>query len=1051
MDRRKDRNLVTDKQLEREKLLAKGIQFVDHFINRDYLIGLNLLPVIKTSYACENYTGLRMFRLKRIVFEEQDDIRSLLVSVYGALHSLKATALMIINGKPDSVEFYVGVSSDNDAAVSGIALNKSIQGNFNGSEIESYSGDVIRSKMKEYVYGNTTLRSIASVAIVPTGREDDENSVQGIEKFINTMMGETYTALFISEPLDQTDIRTRKRGFEELYSTLSPFKRTSLSYGTNTSEAVTTGSFSSFANSVNNSVSNTNSEGSSHSTTSSQGTSSNSSFGSSYGYGGEAGSFGTNSGGSYGYNSSTGESMGTSTSWARAVSSGSAQTEATGENRSDSKTSGDSRTLSIEYENKTVDDLLERLSAQIERIDANEVYGWWQSGVYFLSEDIQTVVVAANAYRALVAGDESQVENAYINVWDAQDHKDSVNRIGEYLRCGKHPVFGMMAQGEFAAQKVKAVQMISGQEMPVFAGFPTSSVPGIGVDRMAAFGQEINFVSGSKSAQDFPIGRIMHKGICTDRRVNLDLEAFRSHCFVTGSTGSGKSNTVYRLLDNFIERGVKFLIIEPAKGEYKYEYGGLDKINIFWTNPTVYPMLHINPFSFPEGIHILEHLDRLIEIFDACWPLYAAMPAILKSAVERSYIQKGWDLVRSIQLGTNGQRVFPTFEDLLSALPDIINESSYSSKSKGDYIGALVTRVESLTKGIMGRVFCSTVEIDDSVLFDEKTIVDLSRVGSAETKSLLMGVLIMKLSEHRVANATQENVSLKHVTVLEEAHNLLRNTQGSGDNGLMGKSVEMISNSIAEMRTYGEGFIIVDQSPTAVDISAIKNTNTKIVMRLPEKNDQDVAGHSFSLTPEQVREISRLGVGMAVVGQNGWLEPVLTRIDRSSGRYYQRDTKIPSDGARKEMLGRLVIQLIDQYNDGTYLRAVLRRIITQSELLERKKQEYLRMLGSFLEKERNADHLAQFIVEILECEGMFSLLPIKLSDAVEWTEDDKNEFMRWRAKWRKSISCYITFAEPSKAARTNLLRILIWYMANIKKDRNYRKLERYKMWKAIYS
>ena len=626
-----------------------------------------------------------------------------------------------------------------------------------------------------------------------------------------------------------------------------------------------------------------------------------------------------------------------------------------------------------------------------------------------------------------------------------------MDRIGEYLRCGKHPVFGMMAQGQFSAQKVKAVQMISGLELPVFAGFPTLSVPGIGVDRMAAFGQEINFVSGSKSAQDFPIGRIMHKGVCTERRVNLDLETFRSHCFVTGSTGSGKSNTVYRLLDNFIERGVKFLIIEPAKGEYKYEYGGLEKTNVFWTNPTVYPMLHINPFSFPEGIHILEHLDRLIEIFNACWPLYAAMPAILKSAVERSYIQKGWDLVRSIQIGTNGQRVFPTFQDLLTALPDVINESSYSTKSKGDYIGALVTRVESLAKGIMGRVFCSTVEIDDSVLFDENTVVDLSRVGSAETKSLLMGVLIMKLNEHRVANATQENVSLKHVTILEEAHNLLRNTQGGGDNGLMGKSVEMISNSIAEMRTYGEGFIIVDQSPTAVDISAIKNTNTKIVMRLPEKNDQDVAGHSFSLTPEQIREISRLGVGMAVVGQNGWLEPVLTRIDRSSGKYYQRDARIPSDNVRKEMLGRLITQLIDQYNDGTFLRTVLRRSIMQSELLDRKKQEYLRMLGSFLEKERSADNLAQFIVEILECEGMFSLLPIKQSAEKEWTEQDKSEFIRWEARWKKNIDCYVTFAEPSKEHRRNLLRVLIWYMASIKKDQNFKKLERYKPWKAIHS
>ena len=189
--------------------------------------------------------------------------------------------------------------------------------------------------------------------------------------------------------------------------------------------------------------------------------------------------------------------------------------------------------------------------------------------------------------------------------------------------------------------------------------------------------------------------------------------------------------------------------------------------------------------------------------------------------------------------------------------------------------------MESLANGIMGQVFCSSTELSDETLFDSNTIIDLSRVGSSETKSLLMGVVVMKLNEHRMATATGENVPLKHITILEEAHNLLRNSHGMSSGGeggnAMGKSVEMISNSIAEMRTYGEGFIIVDQSPTAVDISAIKNTNTKIVMRLPEKNDQETVGNAFSLTPEQIREISRLDVGMAVIGQNGWLQPVLTK------------------------------------------------------------------------------------------------------------------------------------------------------------------------------
>lgn len=130
-----------------------------------------------------------------------------------------------------------------------------------------------------------------------------------------------------------------------------------------------------------------------------------------------------------------------------------------------------------------------------------------------------------------------------------------------------------------------------------------------------------------------------------------------------------------------IEHKIPFLVIEPAKGEYKRYYGKLPGIHVYCTNPRYYSMLHINPFRFNQGIHVLEHLDRLIEIFNACWPLYAAMPAILKDSFERAYVKCGWDLENSIYI-PNGHSKFPTFNDVLESLPEIINSSSYSSDSK---------------------------------------------------------------------------------------------------------------------------------------------------------------------------------------------------------------------------------------------------------------------------------------------------------------------------------------------------------------------------------
>ena len=133
-----------------------------------------------------------------------------------------------------------------------------------------------------------------------------------------------------------------------------------------------------------------------------------------------------------------------------------------------------------------------------------------------------------------------------------------------------------------------------------------------------------------------------------------------------------------------------------------------------------------------------------------------------------------------------------------------------------------------MNSGIVRNIF-KNKPIYDEELFNSNVIIDLSRVGSAETKSLIMGILLIKLNEFRLSENKGMNLPLRHVTVLEEAHNLLRatsNVQSQESSNLAGKSVEMLSAAIAEMRTYGESFIIADQSPSLLDRSAISNTQT---------------------------------------------------------------------------------------------------------------------------------------------------------------------------------------------------------------------------------
>ena len=539
--------------------------------------------------------------------------------------------------------------------------------------------------------------------------------------------------------------------------------------------------------------------------------------------------------------------------------------------------------LQISYENRSIKSILEKIDLQIKRITECDDYGMFDCGVYFLSDDYTTCLSVASTYKSIIQGEHSSVEASHISIWDDRDSKGLI----PYLSTFNHPIFDLADE---PTEKVSATAstLVSGRELAIYMGLPKKSISGIPVIECASFGRNVLYTQNAPKGKKIDFGYIHHMYDDEKSKVLLDKNSFTSHAFVTGSTGAGKSNAIYQLIDKMCfelcEENEKthFMVIEPAKGEYRDVFGGYEGVQVFGTNPYHTKLLKINPFSFPDEIHILEHIDRLIEIFNVCWPMYAAMPAVLKEAIERAYEVSGWNLTTSdCQYEINGQKTYPNFVDVLNQVNAVINESKYSADSKGDYVGALSMRISSLTNGINGQILTNN-EPSYEELFDRNVIVDLSRVGSTETKSLLMGLLIVKLQEYRMAAAKGSNKRLKHITILEEAHNLLKRTsteQSAESSNLVGKSVEMLANAIAEMRTYGEGFIIVDQSPGLMDMSVIRNTNTKIILRLPDATDRELVGKAANLNDDQIVELAKLKTGVCAVYQNNWIEPVLCHVE----------------------------------------------------------------------------------------------------------------------------------------------------------------------------
>ncbi len=824
-------------------------------------------------------------------------------------------------------------------------LKKALEGNFPGTEISGVlREDEFSELMKNTVPidAKNSNRSIAAVTSMAGFRDGHTmrsgDFVQGLEKLVDSMRGEQYTLVIIADPVQPEVMEARRIGYESLYNHLLPFAATEMSFGQNESAAVTNSITQGVSSSITNSValttssshsimnSHSHTEGSSDTKGKSDtaGISLNGMIGEALtsavtgSVGASGGAAGAAIGGFLGgppgaligsaigkslsmglaktaattmsksfsaglsashteSNSHTDSSSDTDTDGTtdtdtkgRTVTTGTTKTKSEAKGTSDTKTFGSSINYTTHLENRYVKTLLHRIDLQLERIDECMDVGMWDCAAYVITGDAQTGRMISSTYQALIRGKESGTEASAITIW--QDKEESI-KIAAYLQHFNHPLLKLMDN-----VTIMPTTVLSGEELTVAAGLPQQSLPGMSVDTFARFGREISRRGheGGNVAPQLNLGQIYHMGrVEKEFKAFLDMNTLTAHTFITGSTGGGKSNTIYRLLEELRRKKVPWLVIEPAKGEYKDAFGGLPDVEVYGTNPFKVPhLLKINPFSFPKDIHVLEHIDRLVEIFNACWPMYAAMPAILRESIERAYEECGWNLNQSQGVGA-----FPDFSTLLDILPAVIDSSSYSADTTSDYKGALVTRIRSLTRGIHGMVFSGDLSAD--ALFNHNAIIDLSRVGSQETKSLIMGTLVLKLQEYRMSENVEPNMSLRHITVLEEAHNLLKKTsseQSQESSNLAGQAVVMLSNAIAEMRTYGEGFVIADQSPGLMDMSVVRNTNTKIIMRLPDAGDRELVGRAAGLNDAQIEELASLEKGVAAIYQSDWLEPVLAKV-----------------------------------------------------------------------------------------------------------------------------------------------------------------------------
>jgi hypothetical protein len=454
--------------------------------------------------------------------------------------------------------------------------------------------------------------------------------------------------------------------------------------------------------------------------------------------------------------------------------------------------------------------------------------------------------------------------------------------------------FGVTLAPKTASAGEPSSPFVAGSELlAVLARPPMREVPGVRFTVRPDFDVTPETGLGTGGATPSEVG--LGLGWVLDRNrsevgvLSVPLSSLNRHTFVCGATGAGKSQTVRGLLERATGAGVPWLVVEPAKAEYRLMAARLPNTEVVTVRPGQVD-------GVPAGINPLEpardadgsafplqtHADLVRALFLAAFESDEPFPQVLSAALTRCYEQLGWDLALGEPAVPGAAPRYPTLADLQAAAEQVVGEIGYGREITDNVRGFIKVRLSSLRLGTTGRFFQGGHPIDFDQLLARNVVLEIEDVGDDRDKAFLMGTVLVRLVEHlrMRQRATAEAgggtlATLKHLSVFEEAHRLLRRTE---DTGPAAHAVEMFAGLLAEIRAYGEGLIVAEQIPSKLVPDVIKNTAVKIVHRLPAKDDRDAVGATMNITEPQSQFLVTLRPGEGAVFTDGMDYPHLVRM-----------------------------------------------------------------------------------------------------------------------------------------------------------------------------
>lgn len=579
-------------------------------------------------------------------------------------------------------------------------------------------------------------------------------------------------------------------------------------------------------------------------------------------------------------------------------------------------TINENQSISGDVQNGFALEMMKMAESLIERLKIGRNIGMWEFVVSFSSDsEIASKIIQGSLYNNMASGVPEILPPVVFSYRDSLSDK---NRPANNI----HTQQLMIPKGFFSSDfDSPLLSLVTSEEICGICNIPVDTTFGFNIEEQR--GYALNYIP---TQSEKPIGYICeYEKPIKNMPFGLSDDELNKHTFVCGITGSGKTNSVKRILET---TNKPFLVIEPAKKEYRNL--NKDNVTVCTLGRPEINCIRLNPFYILPGVSPQQHIDLLKDLFSASFAFYGPMPYIIEKCLYNIYAKRGWNLTLGFHpLLSTPKRIdemfdadkiqacyekqshiylFPTMQDLKDEIENYLlndEEMTYEGEVKGNIQGALRARINSLCVGSKGYMFNTNAVVSFEKLLKSNVVIELEGLSDDADKAFALGLLIMYINEYRqVQKEIANTIGLQHLLVIEEAHRLLKNVSSEHTEELgnpKGKAVEHFTNMLAEMRSYGQGVIVAEQIPSKISPDVIKNSSNKIIHRIVSKDDQKIIANTVGLSSSDAIYLGNNRTGYAICHKEGMIQPVIIKVDEVSSKTVS-DKELYESKAEDKML-----------------------------------------------------------------------------------------------------------------------------------------------------